>query len=109
MKTLKEALINKKSIKHIIHNKYNITKYDLYGELKGFPIGVVVRMLEEQEEQGNKPDIDVFRKRLDVSFYDGGFNWGRADGEYDFWFAVIEDKKFDVFYEKYPEYKRYDR
>lgn len=41
------ALFNKKNLEKNKINKYHITKKDMIGDLKGFPIGVVVRMLEE--------------------------------------------------------------
>ena len=57
MKPLKEALISKNKRDWASTDiKYNITKKDMIDDLKGFPVGVVIRMLEEQEKQGNKPD-----------------------------------------------------
>ena len=106
MKDLKEALINKNTIKHIKsnqHNEYMITKDDLIDDISGFPIGVVVRMLEEQEKQGNKPDVKVFqRSRI------GGFSWRDTEDGLRFWSSIITDREFDTFYKKYPNYKKYD-
>lgn len=113
MKDLKEALITKKNIKNAINpndssNRYNITKNDLTGELKRFPLGVVVRMLEEQEKQGNDADIEVFKELCDAESKEGGFDWDETEAGMRFWSAVIIHCEFDKFYERYPDYKQYD-
>ena len=104
------GLLNKKNIKNIEFdkNKFGITEKDLIGELKGFTLGIVVRMLEEQEKQGNIPDVKVFQEDIDANTGWGGFNWSNTKDEYDFWYNVI-NKKFYIFYKKYPEYKKYDK
>lgn len=89
-------------------NPYNITKEDLIGELEGFPLGVVVRMLEEQKLQGNNSDIKVFQKLSNANRYIGGFDWDISTDGYDFWSSVFYKKNFDLFYKKYPSYKQYD-
>ena len=43
------ALFNKKNLEKSKDNKYGITEDDMIGELNGFPVGVVVRMMEECE------------------------------------------------------------
>ena len=104
MKTLKEALFNKKNLDKN-NNQYNISKKDMIGELKGFPVGLVVRMMEEQELQGNKPNIKVFQKY--VMDANDGFEWkGTEDGQ-GFWYKVINGD-FTLFFEKYPEYEKYN-
>ena len=86
-------------------NKYGITEDDMKGYLKDFPVGVVVRMMEEQEAQGNKPDVKVFQDMLNADVVEGGYNWGKTKDGTDFWFDVIFRRKFNLFFEKYPEYK----
>ena len=104
------GLLNKTNIKDInFGNKYGITKKDMIGDLKLFPLGVVVRMLEEQEAQGNKPDVTVFQKDNRKGKNNKGFDWGDTDDKFKFWENIIDYKKFDLFYIKYPEYKIYDR
>lgn len=103
MKTLKEAFINKNTIKNISFNKFDVTKKDLIGDIKDFPLGIVVRMLKETEKQGNEPDIKEFqRTKL------AGFDWCETEDGFDFW-DQITDGYFDEFYKKYPEYKKYDK
>lgn len=112
MKSLVEALISKKNIKNIvtsIKNKFGITEKDLIGELKGFPIGVVVRMLEEQEKQGNKPDVKVFQKSKFANKPKGGFDFDETEAGMFFWEGVLNKKDFYTFYESYPEYEKYDK
>jgi len=89
-------------------NPFGLTKDDLIGDLEGFPIGVVVRMLEEQEKHGNEPDVTVFQKYNGSSKDVGGFYWQRTEAGKKFWSDVIGDYDFELFYEKYPEYKKYD-
>lgn len=93
-----------------IENQYGLTTKDMRGCLIDFPIGVCVRILEEVEKQGNKPDISIFQKngsfRTDVKH--NGFNWISTEAGYDFWENVLRKNMFDMFYDKYPEYKKYD-
>ena len=82
----------------------------MIGALKGFPVGVVVRMLEEQEKQGNKPDVKVFQRKRSANKHYDGFDWEDTEagaGKF-FWISVIFDKHFEDFYKRYPEYKKYD-
>ena len=108
MKTILEYLFSKKSdLDKIGTNRFGITEKDLIGELEGFPIGVVVRMLEEQENQRNKPDVKVFQKCNHMG-YTGGFQWEETVAGRGFWARVIECMDFKEFYKRYPEYKKYD-
>ena len=111
MKPLKEALISKNTRDWAVTsvpNKYKITKKDMIGNLKGFPVSVVVKMMEEQEEQGNKPDVKVFQKNSDANKYLDGFDWANTEDEWFFWSYIINYRNFSEFYERYPEYKKYD-
>lgn len=110
MKDLREALVTKKSIKNIviINNRFGITKKDLIGDISVFPLGVVVKMLEEQEKQGNKPDVKVFQDSKSVGKKYNAFDWDETEAGAKFWHAVIIYCEFDKFYKRYPEYKRYD-
>ena len=102
------SLFNKKNLEK--GNPYGITKDDMKDDLKGFPIGVVVRMMEEQEKQGNEPDVTVFQKDFtsDVNENGGGFDWDKSIEGFDFWDDAIGAGDFDVFFEKYPEYEKYN-
>ncbi len=91
-----------------VPNKFGITSKDMIGSIKGFPVGVVVKMMEEQEKQRNNPDITVFQERKERDIDRGGFHWKTTEDGQIFWEIVIMDRKFDEFYKKYPEYKKYD-
>ena len=41
-------------------NKYNLTLDDLKGEISGFPLEVISKMMDRQREQGEKPNPYVF-------------------------------------------------
>ena len=106
MKTLKEALLKESlfSKKNLdVVNKYGISKKDMIGQLKGFPVGVVVRMMEEQEAQRGDANI----KQLQISRC-GGFSWGKTEKGHIFWSDVLLEEDFDLFFEEYPEYKKYN-
>lgn len=89
-------------------NHFRLTKKDLIGDLNDFPLGIVVYMLEEQEIQGNKPDVTVFQRLRASDQSQGGFTWSDTEDGHDFWSKVIDEKNFDLFFEEYPEYKRYN-
>ena len=88
--------------------KYIVTADDLIGDIKIFPIEVVQKMVDCQIKQGNAPDVVTFQKDCFTSRYDGGFDWYDTDEGADFWSKVMDDKNFDVFFEKYPKSHRGD-
>lgn len=77
-----------------------ITEADLIGDLKGFPIEVVQKMVEERVKQGEKGDVTVFQKKAN-----GGFFWDRTFNGFDFWSRVIGCEDFDLFFKEYPKEK----
>ena len=83
--------------------EFDLKNYEPKGELIGFPKEIITRLLECQEEQGNKKNISVFEKSkfslLDV----GGFDWDKTKEGYWFWYKIIKGKNFNVFFEKYPK------
>lgn len=84
-------------------NKYKVTKKDLIGEIAGFPIEVVQKMLEYQVKQGNKEDVKVFQSDSCAGQLTKGFSWFNTIEEAAFWYNVISLKQFDVFFAKYPK------
>lgn len=82
-----------------------VTKKDLIGDLVGFPIEIVEKMLERQYEQINKVDIVAFQndRIQSISNGEGGFHWGETIEGYEFWNNVIRQKKFDIFFKHYPK------
>ena len=109
MKTILEYLFSKKSdLDKIRANIFGITEKDMIRALEGFPVGVVMRMMEEQKNQGNKPDVKVFQRAANADSSDGGFHWDDTEDGYEFWEAVINFINFNKFYKKHPEYKKYN-
>jgi len=76
---------------------YKVKEEDLIGEIADLPIEVVQAMVNEQEQQGNKADVTAFQKCKLANKCNGGFNWEDSD----FWYSVIHDKDFDLFFKKY--------
>jgi hypothetical protein len=73
------------------------------GELEGFPQEVIDKMLERQVEQGNSRDIQVFKHYKFAGKPNGGFDWHKTIEGSVFWNKVIADKKFDIFFDRYPK------
>ena len=88
---------------------YKVKKSDLKGQIEYFPIEVVQRMVECQAEQGNKADVRVFQERTFSDDNNGGFCWYKTKEDSNFWTKVIIDKRFDVFFKKYPKKDNTDR
>ena len=78
--------------------EFNLENYEPKGQLKGYPKEIISRMLDCQEEQGNKRDVSVFEKDRIV-----GFVWIQTKEGLTFWDEVIRYKNFDLFFEKYPK------
>lgn len=79
---------------------FGVTQKDLIGELEGFPIEVVRRMLINQVSQGYELDVTVFQKQRATGV--GGFVWFRSPEGLDFWADVIDSRRWDIFFERYP-------
>lgn len=79
-----------------------VTEKDLKGEIEGFPIEVVQKMIERQVEQGNKADVSIFTQFKIANQVNGGFTWSKTPEGADFWIDVIGEQKFKTFFEKYP-------
>lgn len=71
------------------------------GRLEGFPLEVIDRMLEHQYDQKGIVDVGVFEKNIDS--VGRGFYWDGTTEGFDFWRDVINFKKFDLFFERYPK------
>lgn len=85
---------------------YRVMESDLIGDLKGFPIEVVERIVEYQVYQGNKADVSVFSEDLTRDKACGGFDWEDTKEGFVFWESVIDYKNFDLFFERYPKAKK---
>ena len=95
------------SRKNISSNPFGLTKDDLKGDIKNFPMGVVVRMMEETERQGNKPDVKVFQKYMREGAFNGGFDWNLTEAGTEFW-VIVTGGYWKKFFERYPDYARYN-
>lgn len=84
------------------NNTYKVKPEDLIGEITGFPIEVVQKMVDYQVAQGNKADVTVFQKLATVSRIDGGFNWLETK-EHMYWRDIIFYKEFDIFFKYNPK------
>jgi len=82
---------------------YKVKQEALIGQIEGFPLEVVQRMVEEQVKQGNKADVTVFQESANSEPIEGGFLWTDTSEGFNFWEKVIGDKNFDKFFEKYPK------
>ncbi|MGL5980180.1 MAG: hypothetical protein ACRCZY_04740, partial [Phocaeicola sp.] len=85
--------------------KNKVTKDDLKGEIKDFPIEVVQRMCECQVEQGNEFNPSIFAKNKAADKSDNGFYWSDTDEYRFFWDSVIAETSFYLFFERYPKEK----
>jgi len=51
-----------------------VEKSDLIGDIEGFPIEVVQKMVDEQVAQGNSADASVFQKIKAMAFHRADFD-----------------------------------
>jgi hypothetical protein len=70
-------------------------------KFKDLPIEIQNKMLDRQEEQGNKRDESVFIECIDSVSYIGGFDWHKTIEGSDFWGEVIMKGNHELFFEKY--------
>jgi hypothetical protein len=73
------------------------------GQIADFPPEIVEMMLQRQFEQTGKRDVSVFEDCESACRSNDGFNWDESPEDHDFWEMVITEKKFDVFFKKYPK------
>lgn len=96
---------------------YKVKQEDLKGDIEGFPIEVVQKMLDTQVWQGNKADVGVFQRYRCSNKNMGGFDWNVSECdfsegysleslEYDFWVRVIAKRDFDLFFKHSPKASR---
>ena len=87
-------------------NPFGLVRSDLAGHIENFPVGVIVKMIEETQAQRDYMTQEDIINTLQMQ-PTGAFAWNRTEAGMNFWHSVILDKKFDVFFEKYPEYRKY--
>lgn len=82
---------------------YQVTEKDLVGDIKGFPVEVVQKMIEEQVKQGNKANVEVFQNRRYNDKTHKGFSFNKSAEGFYFWTEVVVRSNFDLFFQKYPK------
>ena len=87
--------------------------YTPKGNLEGFPLEVIAKMLERQYEQTGKVQIEVFEEdRLSFRRI-GGFDWNHTPEGDDIWVDVLLFGDFSEFFRRYPReekcpFKKFD-
>lgn len=68
------------------------------GQLEGVPNDIVERMMDCQEEQGNKRDASVFEETFSQDKVRGGFDWVDTKEDSNIW-GEVEKRNFQPFYD----------
>lgn len=68
---------------------------DLKGQIEGYPIEIVERMVFNQVAQKNQEDVSVFQVKVDANKANGGFNWKETPEGTGFWAKVINQHFID--------------
>lgn len=79
-----------------------VTKEHLIGDIADFPIEVVQKMVDYQEEQGNKADPSKFATDVIADREHGNFTWSLTPEGSLWWGEIINSRNFSKFFEKYP-------
>lgn len=83
---------------------YIVQYSDLIGNISEFPIEIVQKMVERSTEQEKWVDnigMSTFQNHIS-SAGSGGFNWGATSEGHVFWRGIIENRRFDLFFDLYP-------
>lgn len=83
---------------------YIVQYSDLIGNISEFPIEVVQKMVErstEQELWSDRLGMTTFQSHI-ASAGRGGFRWDATIEGHTFWSKVIENKMFNLFFDRYP-------
>lgn len=83
---------------------YIVQYSDLIGNISEFPIEIVQKMVERSTEQGNWNDeigMSTFQNNVS-SGSTCGFIWNSTPEGHSFWSRIIEDRRFDLFFNRYP-------
>ena len=73
------------------------------GNIEGFPVEVIAKMLERQYEQSKVVDVSVFENNKAASVRISGFFWADTVEGSDFWDRVVMGRDFSEFFKKYPK------
>jgi len=83
--------------------KEKLENYIHKGELEGFPKEIIAHMLDCQEEQNRPRDVTVFERNIIEGGSGKGFTWDKTQEGWNFWYKVIREKDFNLFFERYPK------
>lgn len=81
---------------------YQVQPEDLKGDIEGFPIEVVQKMVERQYEQIGICDVVNFQVDRDASSNLGGFTWSETSEGHNFWREVIIERDWELFFSRCP-------
>ena len=81
--------------------EYKVKKEDLKGEIKDFPIEVVQKMVDCHIKQFGS--FEPYSDGALTMTPDGLFDWGETEEGVMFWWNVIIEHNFDLFFERYPK------
>lgn len=70
------------------------------GDLEGFPVEVIAKMLERQYEQSVVVDVSVFEDNKGAGKAHSGFTWRETEEGFKFWWNVISERDFSEFFKK---------
>ena len=91
-----DAIKNASSVFKEGSTRYEKTTYK--GQLEGVPNDIVERMMDCQEEQGNKRDASVFEETFSQDKVRGGFDWVDTKEDSNIW-GEVEKRNFQPFYD----------
>lgn len=73
------------------------------GDIEGFPMEVIEKMLERQYEQYKVVDVSVFEDDRSAGKALSGFTWRDTEEGFNFWWNVISERDFSRFFKMYPK------
>lgn len=76
---------------------------EVLGQIAGIPSAIYLKILDEQERQGNKKAYEPFMENRMANKSEGGFDYSSSKDGYDFWQRVLEEEDFENFFFRYPE------
>lgn len=76
----------------------NLSYKDIKGDIAGFPIDVVKKIIWYRIKQNKDYSIES----LQHDTYHHFFDWYKSDEGWDFWYRVINRRDYDDFFDRYP-------
>lgn len=76
----------------------NLSYKDISGDIAGFPIDVVKKIIWYRIKQNKDYSIESLQHNTYYRFFD----WFKSDEGWDFWYRVIDRRDYDDFFIRYP-------